>query len=99
MSIRQTSNRQNLLLHVGQGHFDPSHVSGFFWSWREANLQFKWMFRIYSCTLSPYNQLSGVITWETYIPFSHTVDAPHRPAIAGNTGIFWIIRISRITSP
>ena len=35
---------------------------------------------------------------EKHIPFTHTVDAPHRPAIAGNTGIFWIIRISRITS-
>ena len=50
--------------------------------------------------LSINTQLSRAITyWKTYVPLSHTVDAPHRPAIAGNTGIFWIIRISRITSP
>merc|ERR1712038_813529 len=35
--IGQTSIMQNLLLHVGQGHFELSQVSGFFWSCLDAN--------------------------------------------------------------
>merc|ERR1719239_273796 len=34
---RQTSSTQNLLLHVGHGQRDPSHVSGLVWSGRDAN--------------------------------------------------------------
>lgn len=36
-NTRQTSNIQNMALHVGQGHLHASHVSGLDWSCRLAN--------------------------------------------------------------
>ena len=82
-SIILTSLTQNLLLHVGHGHLDPSQVSGVVWSCLEANLI--------------HNILYFLDILEVFIPFSHAVHAPHRPAVAVHTSIFFSSCISSTT--
>ena len=58
-----TSLTQNLLLQVGQGHWDPSQFSGLAWSCREANLKKKFNLKTFSQQLLTISPCSPCTTW------------------------------------